>query len=203
MEPLRVLVVSGDPLVRGGLTTLLSGRPEVVVAAQLGPGTELGAALAAGVADAAVWDLDGEGSPERLREAAASGLPVVALLRSAGQAPEALAAGARGVVFRDVAPQRLVAALLATTNGLWALEGGLAPGLLRPQAAAPADPLTTRELEVLSLLSEGLANKAIAQRLGISEHTVKFHVNAILGKLGAESRAEAIVKAARAGLVVL
>ncbi len=203
MEPLRVLVVSGDPLVRGGLATLLSGRPEVLVAAQVAPGAELGAALAAHVADAVAWDLGGEGSPERLREAAEAGLPVVALLRSAQQAPEALAAGARGLVFRDVASERLVAGLLAAAKGLCALDPALVPGLLRPQAAAPVEPLTPRELEVLSLLSEGLSNKAIAQRLGISEHTAKFHVNAILGKLGAESRAEAIVKAARLGLVVL
>ncbi|HZY06001.1 MAG TPA: response regulator transcription factor, partial [Anaeromyxobacteraceae bacterium] len=70
---------------------------------------------------------------------------------------------------------------------------------------APAldEPLTPRELEVLGLLAEGLPNKAIAARLGISEHTAKFHVNAILGKVGAESRSEAIVRAARLGLVVL
>ena len=56
---------------------------------------------------------------------------------------------------------------------------------------------------MLALLSEGLSNKGIAARLGISDHTAKFHVNAILGKLGAETRAEAIVLAARSGLVVL
>ncbi|HEX9940563.1 MAG TPA: response regulator transcription factor, partial [Thermoanaerobaculia bacterium] len=63
--------------------------------------------------------------------------------------------------------------------------------------------LTPRELEVLQLLSQGLPNKLIAQRLGISEHTVKFHVNAVLGKLGVQSRSEAIVQAVRSGLVVL
>jgi DNA-binding NarL/FixJ family response regulator len=56
---------------------------------------------------------------------------------------------------------------------------------------------------VLALLADGLTNKAIAARLGMSEHTAKFHVNAILGKLGASSRAEAIVRAARMGLIVL
>ncbi|HEY6006255.1 MAG TPA: LuxR C-terminal-related transcriptional regulator, partial [Anaeromyxobacter sp.] len=72
-----------------------------------------------------------------------------------------------------------------------------------PDDAAAVEGLTAREREVLALLAEGLANKAIAARLGISEHTAKFHVNAILGKLGAGSRAAAIVKAARLGLVVL
>jgi DNA-binding CsgD family transcriptional regulator len=70
-----------------------------------------------------------------------------------------------------------------------------------PQELAEA--LTPRELDVLQLLSQGLANKLIARRLGISEHTVKFHVNAILGKLGAQSRSEAIVQALRLGLVAL
>ena len=65
------------------------------------------------------------------------------------------------------------------------------------------EPLTPREGQVLGLLAEGLSNRAIATRLGISELTAKFHVNAILGKLGAETRSEAIVLAVRLGLVAL
>jgi DNA-binding NarL/FixJ family response regulator len=68
---------------------------------------------------------------------------------------------------------------------------------------APSDPLTPREQEVLQLLAEGLPNKVIAQRLTISEHTVKFHINAILGKLGAQSRTDAVVRATRSGLLLL
>jgi DNA-binding NarL/FixJ family response regulator len=58
-------------------------------------------------------------------------------------------------------------------------------------------------VEVLQLLSEGLPNKAIASQLGISEHTVKFHVNAIMGKLGAQSRTDAVIRATRSGLIIL
>ncbi len=195
--------MSGDPLARSGLAALLSGRPEVEISAQVAPGAELGAALAAHVADAAVWDLGSEGSGESLKEATGAGLPVLALLASAGQAHDAIAAGARGLLLRDASPERLAAGLAAAASGLWALDDALAPGLLRPRTLAAAEPLTPRELEVLALLAEGLSNKAIAQRLAISEHTAKFHVNAILGKLGAESRSEAIVKAARMGMVVL
>ena len=65
------------------------------------------------------------------------------------------------------------------------------------------EPLTERELEVLSLIAEGLPNKRVAQRLGISEHTVKYHINTILGKLGAESRTEAVTRAARLGWLIL
>ena len=74
----------------------------------------------------------------------------------------------------------------------------------RERGAAPlVEDLTPRELEVLQLLAEGLSNKEIARRLGTSEHTVKFHVNAILGKLGAHSRTEAVTRAARLGLIIL
>ena len=72
-----------------------------------------------------------------------------------------------------------------------------------PPAPDLVESLTPREIEVLQLLSQGLPNKGIAQRLGISDHTVKFHVNAILGKLGVQSRGEAIVQAVRLGLVTL
>ncbi len=65
------------------------------------------------------------------------------------------------------------------------------------------EPLTPRELDVLRLLAEGLPNKTIAGRLNISKHTVKFHVNAILGKLGVASRTEAVVRATRMGLILL
>jgi len=73
----------------------------------------------------------------------------------------------------------------------------------RSEDAELLEPLTARELEVLGLLSAGMTNKEIASRLGITEHTIKFHVNAILGKLGAETRTEAVVHAARLGIVTL
>jgi DNA-binding NarL/FixJ family response regulator len=65
------------------------------------------------------------------------------------------------------------------------------------------EPLSARERDVLRLMAEGLSNKLIARDLGISEHTVKYHVNAILGKLGAQSRTEAVVRATRIGLILL
>jgi DNA-binding NarL/FixJ family response regulator len=81
------------------------------------------------------------------------------------------------------------------------------PGWLQPAAEktpeALLEPLTAREQEVLPLLAEGLSNKAIAAQLQISEHTAKFHVNAVLTKLGAQNRVEAVVRAARIGLLSL
>ena len=84
------------------------------------------------------------------------------------------------------------------------LDGAAANAVLRPRppAAATVEHLTPREQEVLQLLAQGLPNKLIATRLGISDHTAKFHVNGILGKLGAQSRTEALAQAARLGLVL-
>ena len=89
------------------------------------------------------------------------------------------------------------------------IAGILAPGLnpMQPASELAADTLfddlTPREKEVLQLVAEGLTNKAIAQQLAISEHTVKFHVNAIMGKMNAQSRTEAVVRATRLGLISL
>ncbi len=71
------------------------------------------------------------------------------------------------------------------------------------EEAAPIEALTVREREVLELLSEGLPNKTIASRLGVSEHTVKFHLSSIFGKLGVSTRTEAVRRAVRAGLINL
>jgi two-component system nitrate/nitrite response regulator NarL len=198
MEPLPVLVVSSDPLARGGLAALVSRRSELVLAGEATP-PEAGGAAARSAPAVLLWDL-GAGGGDALRTAPA---PVLALAADEREAAEALRSGARGVLLRGAAPEAISAALLAAARGLTVLDGHLAGELVRPPAAAPLEPLTPREREVLALLAEGLANKGIAARLGISEHTAKFHVNAILGKLGVESRAEAIVQAARMGLVVL
>jgi len=106
----------------------------------------------------------------------------------------------------------IVAAINAATHGLavlphellpMLLEGGsLADGAIDGPDAGQA-PLTPRELEVLAAMADGASNKTIARRLGISFHTVKFHVAAILTKLNAESRTEAVTRAAQLGLVML
>ncbi len=106
-----------------------------------------------------------------------------------------------------------MAAIAAVAGGLITLDRRLAGDLLasseRSQLPIPErladteEPLTARELEVLQLLAEGLPNKLIAAQLHISEHTAKFHVSAIMLKLGAASRTEAVTQAARRGLLIL
>ena len=133
-------------------------------------------------------------------------------------ADAARAAADRGVAFgalrRDATADEIVAAVTAVGGGLIALDRRLAADLLvSPERAAVAttvrlpgvadETLTARELEVLQLLAQGLPNKLIAQRLHISEHTAKFHVSAIMTKLNAASRTEAVTIAARRGLLIL
>jgi two-component system nitrate/nitrite response regulator NarL len=200
VPPLRVAIVSDDPLARSGLAALLAARDDVAVAAALAPAEATATALSA--VDALLWDL-GHAGAEAVDLAAAP--PAVVLAGDDAQAGEALAAGARGVVGRDAGGDRITAALHAAARGLTALDAAFAPALLRPRSgpAPEAEGLTPREAEVLALLAEGLSNKGIAARLGVAERTAKFHVESILGKLGAETRSEAIVIAARRGLVAL
>jgi two-component system nitrate/nitrite response regulator NarL len=155
--------------------------------------------------------VDSSAGLERIAEVK-SDVPVLALV-ARDEAIAAIAAGASGALHRDSPPSAISAALLALTEGLAVFDrsfvASLAP-LERPppeEAAAaslaPPDILTERERQVLVLLAEGLSNKEIATQLEISEHTAKFHVNSILQKLSAQKRVEAVVRAARLGLIEL
>lgn len=216
MDDLRVLIVADDPLARAGLAALLADQPGCQVIGQVSGDTDLLDALDVHRPEVIVWDLGWDPasasstSPstglERLSDLEDDAPPVVALLPDETHATEARIAGARGLLLRDTDAEHLVAALMAVALGLVVLDPSLAAAMLaiREQGTPlMVEELTPRELEVLQLLAEGLPNKIIALRLDISEHTVKFHVNAILGKLGAQSRTEAVVRASRLGLILL
>ncbi len=225
MTALRVVVVADDPLVRAGLATLLDRQSECVIAGQVTSQAATPAEMDLYRPDVVLWDfgwepeqpapagLAGETNQEpprsnldRLAELGEAGLPVVVLLPDTEQASQAWHAGARGLLRRDADVDKLVSALVASARGLVTLEPELAVPLLppgEPEYSPLVEALTQRELEVLQLLAEGLPNKAIARRLDISEHTVKFHVNAVMSKLSAQSRTEAVVRATRLGLILL
>jgi two-component system nitrate/nitrite response regulator NarL len=215
-KDLRVLIVADDPLARAGLAALLAGQTGCTVVGQVTEDTDLLATLDVHRPDVIVWDLGWEPtlststSPttrlERLSDVEDAMPPIVALLPDETHATEARIAGARGILLRDIDAEHLVAALIAAAQELVVLDPSLVPTLLATGDPSPpqmVEELTPRELEVLQLLAEGLPNKTIAHQLGISEHTVKFHVNAIMGKLGAQSRTEAVVRATRLGLILL
>jgi two-component system nitrate/nitrite response regulator NarL len=204
---LRVLVVGEDPLARSGMLALLGEREDLTVVGQASP--DEAAALARRTApDVALWDVGVDPVPdlEALQDLAqARGPAIVVLSGGEGRVPDLLGAGVRGVLSRQTDGARLAAALQAVAHGLVVVDGVLADGALRtrPSAEPLVEPLSPRELEVLHLIGQGLSNRVLAARLGISEHTAKFHVNAILGKLGAQTRAEAVAQGVRLGLLLL
>jgi DNA-binding NarL/FixJ family response regulator len=210
MDSVRVLVVADDPLARAGLAALLSEQPECIVTGQVSGDAGLVAALDVYLPDVLVWDLGWDPSPalERLVDLDDAQYPIVALLPDDAPTLDAWIAGVRGLLLRDAGVERLVAGLVAVAQGLTVLDPILATDLLPVDEQPPDLPplieeLTPREMEVLQLLAEGLPNKSIARHLNISEHTVKFHVNGVMGKLGAQSRTEAVVRATRLGLILL
>ncbi|MBI3976031.1 MAG: response regulator transcription factor [Armatimonadetes bacterium] len=208
VEPFRVLIVTDDPIARAGLASLLQEQPEVTVAAQVSGDADLLEAYETSQADVILWDLgwNSEAALDQLTDVRELRLPVAVLLAGVEEAAAALTAGARGLLLRNTDTSQLAAALAAVASGLTVLDpvlsGAVPPGR-EPTLAQPVEEMTPREREVLQLLADGLPNRAIAERLSISEHTVKFHVNAIMSKLGARTRTEAVTRAARLGLLVL
>jgi two-component system nitrate/nitrite response regulator NarL len=196
--PTRVRIIAQDRLVAEAFSGALSELPSLTI-------VDAGAN-----ADVVLWD----GGPDKthvrrseLRAAAGAELPVLALAHDDAHAAALLAAGARGAVLRQASAPRLAAALVAVRHGLCVLDAELAGTQFVPLPAALESEteanLTAREREVLGQLALGLSNKLIARRLDVSIHTVKFHVNSILAKLGADSRTGAVSTAVRRGLLAL
>ncbi|HLN14270.1 MAG TPA: response regulator transcription factor [bacterium] len=206
-DAVRILIWADDPLVRTGLAALLADEPGTVTL-QAGPEADLAATVSASDIDVILCDA-GRGPDAVLDQLASAGLaliPVVALLPDRAAAARSLAAGTRGLLLRTADADTLAAAARAAASGLVVLDAAVADEVLArapSRGAALVEELSPREAEVLSLMAEGLSNRAIAERLEISEHTVKFHVHTVLGKLGTQSRTEAVVRAARLGVLSL
>lgn len=211
---IRVFIVAALPLARAGLENLLAAR-EVEVVGSTATIDTLADVLADAAPDVVLIDSSGEPNEPLLESILASGLAsdVNVVILGEGMTPaastDALRAGVRAALPGDTSPEQLVAALQAVASGLIVLHPANINEVLPAGSAATrapgelAESLTRRELEVLQMLAGGLSNKEIAARLNISEHTAKFHVASILGKLGAGSRTEAVAIGIRRGLVLL
>lgn len=210
-EALRVLLLADDPLVRAGLAHMVEAEgAEGAVAVRVELARDfhdLASAVREVDPDAVLADLgvDAPVARERLRAVSALERTVVVMAPAGLVASEVVSLGLRAALPRSADPSAIRAALHAASQGLVVIDPTLLGGLLgrAPSASPRAQELTARELEVLRLLAEALPNKLIADRLGISDHTAKFHVNSVLSKLSAGSRTEAVVRAARLGLVTL
>jgi DNA-binding NarL/FixJ family response regulator len=211
---IRVFIVAASPLARAGLENLLAAR-EIQVVGSTATMEILTEMLADAAPDVVLIDSTGEPFEPALESIVASGLAsdVSVVVLGDGITPavsvDALRAGIRAALPGDISPEQLVAALQAVAGGLLVLHPSHASELVPAESASPraldelAESLTRRELEVLQMLAAGLSNKEIAARLKISDHTVKFHVASILGKLGASSRTEAVSLGIRRGIVLL
>jgi DNA-binding NarL/FixJ family response regulator len=200
--PRRVLVVAAYPALRAGLRALLADDPslDAIAVDRADFTTE-----AAEIPTAIVVDFSA-GEPDDL-VVLTEAFPATPLVL-VGADPSEEGPGLVGVpvayVASDVDGPALSAAVHAVATGLIVLDPTIAgaTGVHVHTRVSPAgEPLTAREREVLELVAAGLPNKAIARELGISEHTAKFHVGSLLGKLGAGSRTEAVTLATRRGIL--
>ena len=201
-ESAAVLVVADDPLARGGIAALLGSTASVTVTGVVAP-DEASEAVTSTTADCAIVDLGREPNPQAFLDGLELDIPVLALAGDSEQASAALAGRANGVLSREADAESLVAGLAAIAAGLHVTDPRFAPAPVPRPGVDGADTLTPREHEVLGLVADGLPNKTIALELGLSEHTVKFHLTAVMSKLDAQSRAEAVAEGFRRGLIAL
>jgi DNA-binding NarL/FixJ family response regulator len=203
---IRVLIAANSAVVRAGLEAIVrsSDLTELVRAVSA---EELWSGISEGAADVLLLE-----SPhideDRIAALAEIAIPGVVLTEILDPAlvVSCFRSGVRSLLSTDAGSGEITAAILSAAAGLITVQ----PSTLdlisvdpRPAPSELAEPLSRRELEVLAMLAEGLSNKVIAHRLGISEHTVKFHVTSILGKLDAGSRTDAVMQGIRRGLVLL
>jgi DNA-binding NarL/FixJ family response regulator len=206
-ETLRVLIANPQPIVRHGLRDVIASEPDLQVVGETNDGraaVRMAQQLRPDVVliDLSIPGMDGIAATRVIRaELRDTQVIVMAGIAANTSAVEAIRAGAAACVLKDVR----IDELLRTIRG-----AGAGHVVLPAQAAArmvcPLDGdgvLSHRETEVLCLVARGLANKQVARELGITQSTVKTHVNAILTKLGLASRTQAALYAARTGLVAL
>jgi DNA-binding NarL/FixJ family response regulator len=210
---LRVLVVDDQQIVREGLATILDLLADVSVVGTAGDGAEALELVARRRPDVVLMDLhmpvlDGVAATRRIvAEHPSSAVLILTTFAEEDDALEALRAGARGVLTKDAGREEISRALHQAAAGHMTLAAPLQARLLA--AATPPDVpvrvelpdgLTPREAEVLRLIGTGFTNREIADRLVVSEATVKTHINHVFAKIGARDRAAAINYAARHGL---
>jgi DNA-binding NarL/FixJ family response regulator len=203
-----VVVASASAVRRAGLEAMVKSAPSLQLIGSL-QGTQTAAVRALELrADVVLADLE---KPSSLPIPGPLAVAAVVLVDNPepGWTAQALRSGVKGILPRDAGAEDMIPAVIAAYAGFVYLDPACARDLAQ-QVRAPLLPsspaiehLTPRELEVLGMLAEGLGNREIAGRLGVSDHTVKFHISSILEKLGAATRTEAVTLGLRLGLILL
>lgn len=207
----RLLVASPSALARRALEAALSGRARLSVVGTASTPEALREQVDQLYPDLVILDAGREEAWSAAARAGTGPPLLVILTDEAAVAAEWLRVGARAVLGRAARATELEAAVHAAVEGLLAVHpdfaGAIAPATPaaspRSDDPRPGQALTPREVEVLRMLAEGVGNKAIAVRLGISDHTVKFHISSILAKLNATTRTEAVTIGVRQGMILL
>jgi DNA-binding NarL/FixJ family response regulator len=207
---IRLLIAAPSAIVRAGLESVGAQGSSIEVVGASGL-AGLGAAIERYQPDVVLAALEthrDEPPEELLALAARAGAPAIVVLAPDLQSSwtgDALRAGIRAVLPGDLGAREILAAVDAAAAGLAVLHPQDIPALVaeRPLPAAQLQTLTPREVQVLAMLAEGHGNKTIAWKLGISEHTAKFHVASILSKLNAGTRTEAVTLGIRRGLILI
>jgi DNA-binding NarL/FixJ family response regulator len=214
---IRVLLADDQALVRSGFRMILEARPEIEVVGEAEDGVEAMEATRRLLPDVILMDIrmpnvDGVEATRRLvSRGTESRILILTTFDLDEYVYEAIRAGASGFLLKDVRPQELVDAIHVVAKGDALLAPSITRRLLdRFAEQAPEDPakpppqlesLTERELEVLKLVARGWSNAELAEKLFLSETTVKTHVSSVLRKLGLRDRVQAVVLAYEAGLV--
>lgn len=221
--PVRLVVgiVAAYPSLRAGLATLIQDDRDLTATAispqMLGSSTR--AASGNQISDADVLlidshDLDHEALANMVVIASGDEIPLIWLGRPAPDVLRTVAGRPGGIIAPNAESETLIAAIRAAAAGLLVQDPAQIGDIIHPESGGGGGPtgtptsindgfLSPREREVLALVASGLPNKAIARELGISDHTVKFHVSSLLTKLGAASRTEAVTLATRMGVLSL
>jgi two-component system, NarL family, response regulator LiaR len=213
MERIKVMLVDDHNVVRQGLKMFLATQPDIEVVAEADNGQSALAAVAQHQPDVVLMDLvmpqmDGIATTQQIKSRYPE-VEVIALTSFVedSQVASVIKAGAIGYLLKDVQPTELAAAIRSAQRGEVHLHPEAARRLMQaigPKEVPPiAEPLTEREIEVLRALARGESNKQIADALVVSEKTVKAHVSNILGKLGLQSRTQAVLYSLRHGMVSL
>ena len=208
-----MLLAAASAVRRAGLEALIKNAPLLKLAGSLQGTVAVAQYVAQLHPDVILLDLENENRASTVPALPRipNSFPVIALIDepSADWAAHALRSGVRAILPRDSSMDEILAAIQAAHAGLVLLDSAVTQTLaarvptLASQPMPTLDDLTPREVEVLRMLAEGLGNREMASRLGISDHTVKFHISSILDKLGASTRTEAVTMGIRMGIILL
>ncbi|MDZ8189635.1 MAG: response regulator transcription factor [Nostoc sp. ChiSLP02] len=204
---IRVIVVATSPVVRAGLSAVVSSNPQLTVVGSASDLDLVSREVEQLQPDVVLLDLGS--NPEliwsKLQLIAEQQIIVIAEDIDSIDLETAFGLGIRGVLSSSSKEAEIITGVQAVASGLVVLHPDVLELLpMREKVVTnPVQTLTPREIEVLGILGYGLGNKAIAKRLQISEHTVKFHISSIFQKLGVSSRTEAVTAGIRLGLIML